>query len=225
MENSAFNTVVELIKTLHRPETFATWLSVGGIWVVTGIIFAETGLLFGFFLPGDSLLITTGVLCNPMNPSHVDGLSLIEFQVVLAVAAIVGDQLGYFLGSRLGHWVSARPDSFFFKKKHLADAHAFYEKYGIASIIACRFVPIMRTFVPFVAGMARMNYRKYLSWDIFGGLLWTQSLLLVGYYLGQTELANRLDKVIVIVIIVSTIPMLIGIAKKMLQKKPAGSQT
>lgn len=216
--------IIEFVKSLHRPETFATWLSIGGLWVVTGIIFAETGLLVGFFLPGDSLLITTGVLCNPANPNHVAGLSLIEFQVLLAVAAIIGDQLGYFLGSRLGHWVSARPDSFFFKKKYLDEAHAFYEKYGIASIIACRFVPIMRTFVPFAAGMAKMNYQKYLVWDIFGGLLWTQSLLLIGYYLGQTELANRLDKVIVIVIFVSVLPMVFGLAKKLLRKQ-AGSQT
>jgi membrane-associated protein len=213
------DTVLEFVKSLHRPETFTAWLSAGGIFVVTGIIFAETGLLLGFFLPGDSLLITTGVLCNPQNPNHLTGLSLIHFQIALTVAAIVGDQLGYFLGNRTGEWVSNRPDSLFFKKKHLKAAHEFYEKYGIASIIAARYVPIMRTFVPFVAGMAQMNYRKYLMWDIVGGVLWINSLLLIGYYLGQTELANRLDKVIVIVVLVSVLPMVVGVLKKMWQNR------
>lgn len=209
--------LIEFLKSLHNPETFTQWLSMGGLWVVTGIVFAETGLLLGFFLPGDSLLITTGVLCNPLNPNHITGLELIQFQVALTIAAIVGDQLGYFLGSRTGKFVASKPDSMFFKKKHLQAAHEFYEKYGIASIIAARFVPIMRTFVPFVAGMAGMNYRKYLAWDIVGGIVWINSLLMLGYYLGQTGWANRLDKLIVLVIFVSIIPMLVGVAKKILR--------
>jgi membrane-associated protein len=212
-------TLIEFVKSLHRPETFTAWLSAGGLFVVTGIIFAETGLLLGFFLPGDSLLITTGVLCNPLNPNHVLGLALVDFMVVLTVAAIVGDQLGYFLGARLGQWVSNRPDSLLFKKRHLVAAHEFYERYGIASIIAARYVPIMRTFVPFVAGMAQMNYRKYIMWDIVGGVLWINSLLLIGYYLGQTELANRLDKVIVIVIFVSVLPMVVGAGRKIWKER------
>ncbi len=211
--------ILHWIKSLHDPETFSMWLSTGGLFAVAGIIFAETGLLLGFFLPGDSLLITTGVLCNPANPHYIQGLSIVLFHVVLTVCAIVGDQLGYFLGLKTGESVYKRPDGRFFKKKYLDQAHAFYGRYGRMAIIACRFIPIMRTFVPFVAGAAEMPYRQYLMWDIIGGTLWINSLLAVGYYLGQTELANRLDKVIVIVIFVSVLPMVIGALKAWMGKQ------
>lgn len=206
--------LIDGLKSLHHPETFAAWLSSGGVILVTGIIFAETGLLLGFFLPGDSLLITAGVLSNPANPNAVPGLSLVTLQLALTVAAIVGDQLGYFLGRKTGEAIFKREDGMFFKKKYVVEAHEFYEKYGVAAIIACRFIPIFRTFVPFVAGVAKMNYPKYLRWDILGGFVWINSLLVVGYYLGQTELANRLDKIIVLVIFVSVLPVIIGGVRK-----------
>jgi membrane-associated protein len=214
--------LLEWVKSLHQTDTFQQWLSVGGIYVVTGIIFAETGLLFGFFLPGDSLLITTGVLCNPANPNHVVGLSISAFMASLTLAAIIGDQLGYYLGKKTGNAIYARPDGRFFKRQYLDRAHAFYAKYGVVAIIACRFVPIMRTFVPFVAGMARMPYAKFASWDILGGAVWINSLLIAGYYLGQTEMANRLDKIILIVIFVSVLPMVIGAAAKLIRKPQNG---
>jgi membrane-associated protein len=202
------------LKTLHQPDTMIQWLSVGGIYIVTAIVFAETGLLFGFFLPGDSLLITAGVLTNPHNPNHLIGVSTTEFAVALSVAAIVGDQVGYFLGHKTGELIYDRKDGLFFKKKHLVRARAFYDRYGVIAVIACRFIPILRTFVPFIAGVARMEYRRYLKWDIFGGLLWINSLLWLGYYLGQTEYADRLDKIIVLVIFVSILPILIGAMRK-----------
>ena len=208
------HSVVEFVKSLHNPDTFAQWLSTGGVIAVTGIIFAETGLLLGFFLPGDSLLITAGVLSNPLNPNAVPGLDLMKLQIALTLAAIIGDQVGYFLGRKTGDAIFTREDGFLFKKKHVIEAHAFYEKYGVAAIIACRYIPIFRTFVPFVAGVAKMEYRKYLKWDILGGVLWINSLLLVGYYLGQTQLANRLDKIIILVVFVSTMPVIIGGIKK-----------
>ena len=215
--------ILDWVKSLHNPETFAQWLSTGGVFVITAIIFAETGLLFGFFLPGDSLLITTGVLCNPANPNHVEGLSILSFQVMLVLAAIVGDQLGYFLGNRTGALVADRPDGLFFKKKYLTNAHLFYEKYGKAAIVLCRFIPIMRTFVPFVAGAAGMEYRKFVAWDIFGGFLWITSMLWIGYFLGQTGLANRLDKIILLVVFISVIPMALGLLKQIFKPlvKPA----
>ncbi len=206
--------LLEQIKSLHNPETFAHWLSSGGVMLVTAIIFAETGLLLGFFLPGDSLLITAGVLANPANPNAVPGLTLFTLQVALTAAAIIGDQVGYFLGRKTGDAIFTREDGFLFKKKHVIEAHAFYEKYGVMAIIACKFVPIFRTFVPFVAGVAKMEYRKYFQWDILGGILWINSLLIVGYFLGQTPLANRLDKIIVLVIFVSILPIIIGGIKR-----------
>lgn len=206
--------LIDQIKSLHNPETFAQWLSNGGVILVTSIIFAETGLLLGFFLPGDSLLITAGVLANPANPNAVPGLTLFSLQLALTVAAIVGDQVGYFLGRKTGEAIFTKEDSLFFKKKYVVEAHAFYEKYGVRAIIGCRFIPIFRTFVPFVAGVAKMDYRTYLQWDILGGILWINSLLITGYFLGQTELANRLDKIIVLVIFVSVLPIIIGGIKK-----------
>ncbi len=206
--------LIEQIKTLHNPATFAMWLSTGGVLLVTAIVFAETGLLLGFFLPGDSLLITAGVLANPANPNAVPGLVLFTLQVSLTIAAIAGDQVGYFLGRKTGDAIFKKEDGLFFKKKYVVEANAFYEKYGVAAIIACRFIPIFRTFVPFIAGVAKMDYRKYLQWDILGGTLWINSLLIVGYFLGQTSLANRLDKIIVLVIFVSVLPIVIGGVKK-----------
>lgn len=206
--------MIDFVRTLHNPETFATWLSTGGVILVTGIIFAETGLLLGFFLPGDSLLITAGVLSNPANPNSVPGLELINLQVALTLAAIIGDQVGYFLGRKTGEAIFTRNDGLLFKKKHVTEAHAFYEKYGVGAIIACRYIPIFRTFVPFIAGVAKMEYKKFLKWDMVGGFMWINSLLVVGYYLGQTTLANRLDKIIVLVIFVSVLPIIIGGVKK-----------
>ena len=202
--------LIDTLKSLHNPDTFAQWLSSGGVYFITAIIFAETGLLLGFFLPGDSLLITAGVLSNPANPNAVAGLSLITLQLVLTVAAIVGDQVGYFLGRKTGEAIFTKEDGMFFKKKYVREAHAFYEKYGVAAIIACRFVPILRTFVPFVAGVAKMEYKKYFRWDMLGGFLWINSMLTIGYFLGQTEFANRLDKIVVLVIFVSVMPIAIG---------------
>jgi len=204
------------IKSLHDPETFALWLSQGGVAIISLIIFAETGLLLGFFLPGDSLLITAGVFSNPANPNFIPGISVWTLALVLSFVAILGDQVGYFLGRKTGELVFERKDGLFFKKKYLHQARAFYDRYGIAAIIACRFVPILRTFVPFVAGVTKMNYSRYLKWDILGGALWINSMLCIGYFLGQTEFANRLDKVIVLVIFVSIIPMIVGALRRML---------
>lgn len=211
--------LLDWVKSLHHPETFALWLSQGGVYLIALIIFAETGLLLGFFLPGDSLLITAGVFSNPSNPNHIAGIDLASLALVLTVVAIIGDQVGYFLGRKTGEVIFDRKDGVFFKKKYLIQAKAFYDRYGIAAIIACRFVPILRTFVPFVAGVTRMDYPRFLKFDILGGALWINSMLCIGYFLGQTEFANRLDKVIVLVVIVSLIPMAVGILRKMFDAK------
>jgi membrane-associated protein len=202
------------LKEIHSAQGISQLVESGGLLVITAIIFAETGLLIGFFLPGDSLLITAGVLANPANPHHLKSLDIIWVNIILIIAAVVGDQVGYYLGRRAGDSIWQRPDGRFYKKKYLVDAHAFYEKNGAWSITAARYVPILRTFVPFVAGMARMSYKKFAFWNIFGGILWITSLLWAGYFLGQTKLANRLDKIIVVVVLVSTIPIFVGFLKK-----------
>lgn len=206
--------MLDWLKELHSAAGISRLIEAGGLIALIGIIFAETGLLVGFFLPGDSLLITAGVLANPGNPHHIAALDIAVLNVALAIAAIVGDQLGFVLGRKAGDRVWNRPDGKFYKRKHLEAAHAFYEKYGGPSVVAARYVPIMRTFVPFAAGMARMPYRNFVFWNIGGGILWITSLLWLGYYLGQTSLANRLDKIIVVVIFVSILPMVIAGLKK-----------
>jgi membrane-associated protein len=210
--------IFDKVKWLHSPEGISQIVGSGGLIALTIIVFAETGLLVGFFLPGDSILITAGVLANPANPNFVAALDIVQMNIVLAIAALAGNQVGYFLGHKVGDRIWERPDGRFYKKKNLVAAQEFYKKYGGFSVVAARYVPIIRTFVPFVAGMARMPYKKFVSWDIWGGILWITSLLWIGYYLGQTSLANRLDKIIVIVVFVSVLPMVLGVAKKYFSK-------
>lgn len=206
--------MLQWLSELHSSAGIARIVETGGLIALIAIIFAETGLLVGFFLPGDSLLITAGVLANPLNPNHISALDIVQLNLWLTVAAIVGDQVGFILGRKAGDSMWERPDGRFYKRKHLEAAHEFYKKYGGISVAAGRYVPIIRTFVPFAAGMARMPYRSFVFWNIGGGIVWITSLLWIGYYLGQTPLANRLDKIIVIVIFISILPMIIGGLKR-----------
>lgn len=217
--------MLEWIKGLHSAEGISGLIQAGGLYAITAIVFAETGLLVGFFLPGDSLLITAGVLANPQNPHHVESLSIVTLNLVLVCAACIGNQVGYYLGKKTGGKIWDRPDGRFYKRKHLESAQAFYEKHGGMAVIAARYVPILRTFVPFVAGMAKMPYRKFVLWDLVGGVLWITSLVWIGYYLGQTPLANRLDKLILLVIFVSILPIVIGALKNWLKKPATLSET
>lgn len=144
------------------------------------IVFAESGLFFGFFLPGDSLLVTAGLLAT-------QGYFKIEYLLpLLAFAAISGDQVGYWFGKRFGRRFFNKEKSLLFDKKHLDKAHAFYEKHGGKTIILARFIPIIRTFAPIVAGIAEMDYKKFISFNFVGGLAWACGMLLIGYFLGHT---------------------------------------
>ncbi len=209
------------VKTLHTSAGISEIIATGGWIALVVIIFAETGLLVGFFLPGDSLLITAGVLSNTLNPNHIPGLEPVFLNIVLVIAAILGDQTGYYLGLRTGPAIWNRPYSKLFKRKHLLAAQEFYKKYGGPSVVAARYVPIVRTFVPFLAGVARMPYRRFVFWNVLGGVLWITSLIWLGFYLGQTGFANRLDKLIVVVIGISLLPMIIGALKARFMKKSA----
>jgi membrane-associated protein len=166
------------------------------------IVFVETGMFVGFFLPGDSLLVTAGVFAG------AGQLKLAYLLSLVTLCAIAGDQLGYFIGRRAGKTLYERPDSRFFKKKHLERAHEFYETYGGKTIIFARFVPIVRTFCPPVAGAARMNYRHYLLYDIAGGIGWVWGMVLLGYTLGRTipNIDKRIHYVIAAVIVASFLP-------------------
>lgn len=194
--------ISDFIKAIYSFPELIAW---GGYVVLFAIIFAETGLLVGFFLPGDSLLVATGLFAAKGD------LNIIYLILSLSFAAILGDSFNYWIGRKAGHALFHREDSRFFKKKHLLAAQEFYEKHGGKTIILARFVPIIRTFAPTVAGIAEMNYKKFLSFNIFGGVLWVASMLLIGYFLGQLvpNIDKNIDKVIIIVILVSFIPLIV----------------
>lgn len=169
-----------------------------------GIVFAETGLLLGFFLPGDSLLFTAGILAAE---GYLD-ISLLL--IVLAGAAIIGDSVGYTIGRRLGPRIFSKEESLLFNKRHIAKAQAYFDKHGPKTIIIARFVPIVRTFAPTLAGVGNMHYGKFLTYNIIGGLLWVGSLTILGYYLGLK--VDNIEKYILpgvaVIIFISVIPYL-----------------
>lgn len=170
------------------------------------IVFAETGLLIGFFLPGDSLLIAAGLFAAK---GDMNILILIS---TLTVAAIVGDAVGFYIGRKLGPKLYNKEDSFFFRKKHLIAAHELYEKHGGKTIIIARFIPIIRTFAPTVAGAAEMNYFRFAMFNVIGGFLWVWSMLLGGFYLGRVfgdKINDYIHYLIIGVIFVSFIPIII----------------
>lgn len=173
-----------------------------GYALVTAIVFSETGLLAGFFLPGDSLLFVVGVLCG------AGKMDFLLVNALLMTAAIVGDATGYLLGRSAGKAAFARPDSRLFKREYLERTQAFYDKHGGKTIIYARFVPIVRTFAPFVAGIAGMSYRRFLSFNVFGGIGWVLGLTTMGYLLGGLEFVQKyFDKVILGIVGVSVLPV------------------
>ena len=199
------NTLVEFLHQLKDPRLL---VQAGGYVGLTAIIFSETGLLIGFFLPGDSLLVTAGLLST--QPQF--GLNLWLLGLLLTIAAIAGNSLGYAIGRYTGPRLFTRDDSLLFKKKHLYRAQAFYEKHGGKTLIIARFMPIVRTFVPVVAGLGAMNLRTYTAYNVLGAVLWIWSMLFVGYFLGRyiPGVEHHIEKVILVVIFLSLLPGIIS---------------
>jgi membrane-associated protein len=181
----------------------------GGTLLVCVIVFIETGFFVGFFLPGDSLLVTAGVFAATGN------LSLAKLLLLVPLCAIVGDQIGYWIGRKAGQALYRREDSFVFRKRHLVRAHAFYEKYGGKTVILARFVPVVRTFCPPVAGAAMMPYGRYVAFDVVGGIVWVGSMILGGYFLGSMipDIGKRIHYVIAAVIFLSLLPAVISVLR------------
>ncbi len=182
-----------------EPLTIIKTLGVAGVWFV---IFAESGLFFGFFLPGDSLLFTAGFLAS----QGVVGLSWLLVGAI--VAAIAGDSVGYAFGRRVGPKIFTREESFFFNKKHITRTQAFYEKYGKKTIVLARFVPIVRTFAPILAGVAGMNYRTFIAYNVGGGLAWVTLFVLGGFGLGALlpDAEKYLSLIVIAIIALSLAP-------------------
>ena len=189
-----------LISFLKQPETLIASVGLVGL---TFIIFAETGLLIGFFLPGDSLLFSAGLFAAA---GHI---AIWPMVWTLTAAAIVGDATGYWIGRKLGAKLYDRPDSFLFKRSHLEQTRSFYEKHGGKTIILARYVPIVRTFAPTVAGVAGMPYRSFAIYNVVGGFLWIWSLLFAGYLLGRTVpgIKDYIHVIVVGIVILSVMPI------------------
>ena len=181
----------------------------GGTLLVCLIVFVETGFFVGFFLPGDSLLVTAGVF------AATGQLRIGQLLLLVPLCAIVGDQIGYWIGRQAGGALYRREDSFIFRKRHLQRAHDFYEKYGGKTVILARFIPVVRTFCPPVAGAALMPYGRYFAYDVVGGLLWVGSMILGGYFLGLKvpNISENIHYVIAGVILLSVLPPAIGLLR------------
>ena len=198
----------ELFARLRDLPALVQWAGYVGLTI---IVFVETGLLFGFFLPGDSLLVTAGLVAS--DPAYgLNGENCPKQPDVEPVRGIGGDACGYNIGRVTGPRIFTREDSLFFHRKHLLRAQAFYEKHGGKTIILARFMPIVRTFSPVVAGAAQMRFKTYLAYNVVGAFLWIWSMLMIGFVLGRTVpgVAKHIEKVILVVIFLSILPGIIG---------------
>lgn len=189
----------------HQIYDVESLVRVGGLTALTIIVFTETGLLVGFFLPGDSLLVTAGIFAST---GH---LNLWTLNITLSLAAIVGDTVGYGIGAKAGPKILTREDSLFFNRKHLITTRDFYDRHGGFTIFIARFIPILRTFAPVVAGVGAMQYRRFIAYNVFGGIFWVLAMTLLGYFLGRAipNIQERIHLVIAIVIFLSLLPGII----------------
>ncbi|MCX5605293.1 VTT domain-containing protein [Streptomyces phaeochromogenes] len=194
-----------------------------GIWGLLLIVFAESGLLIGFFLPGDSLLFTAGLLIT----SNQLDFPLWAAVVLICIAAIVGDQVGYMFGKKVGPSLFTRPDSRLFKQENVVKAHEFFEKHGPKSLVLARFVPIVRTFTPIIAGVSGMKYRSFLIFNVVGGILWGAGVTLLGSWLGQIDFVKKnIEPILLLIVFISVVPIIIefmrarGKSKKNPQQQP-----
>lgn len=200
------SSILEFLRSLTDPERLILLLSTLlkgwlGYSALAAVVFAETGLLLGFFLPGDSLLFTVGVVsgAGELNIALINGL--------LMAAAMIGDTTGFWLGHHTGPRIFARKDSLFFKQEYVTRTKHFYDKYGGKTIIFARFVPVIRTFAPFMAGVSQMSYRRFLSFSVFGSVGWVFLMTMLGYELGSVPFVRKhFDAVVLLIIFVSLLP-------------------
>lgn len=205
------------IKDLLNPQFY---IEHGGLWMIIFIVFAETGLFAGFFLPGDALLFVTGIYSDQivtaaLFPSHNEWLDLSILWLLITIAGVIGNFVGYWFGRKSGPFLYERKDSFFFKKKHLMQAHDFYERNGGGAIIIARFVPFVRTFAPIVAGIVKMDRKKFAYYNFLGCILWVGSMLLGGHFLQRFimnqfnfDLKEHLEVIVIGIVVVTTFPVI-----------------
>ena len=211
--------ILHFLHSLYNPDGLKELVRSGGAPLICIIVLIETGFFVGFFLPGDSLLVTAGIF----SAAGVIPLKWLLLPVMLC--AIVGDQIGYWIGRSAGAALYRREDSLFFRRSHLQRAHDFYEKYGGRAVILARFVPIIRTFCPPVAGAAQMPYGRYFAYDVAGGILWGGGMILGGYFLGRQipNISENIHYVIAVVIFLSLLPPIIGLLRARFSGSPKPS--
>lgn len=198
-----------------NPETLLTTLGAIAFWVVLAIIFAECGLLIGFFLPGDSLLFIVGLFIA----SGAINVNIALACVLLFIAALVGNIVGYWIGAKAGPTIFRRPDSKLFKQEYVDHAHRFFDHYGPRAIVLARFVPIVRTFITVVAGVGRMDFRRYLIFSAVGAVLWAVGVTLLGYFLGNIEFVKaHIELILILVVVISVIPLIIEFIRHRLKR-------
>ncbi len=196
--------IYDLLKQLVDPESI---IKIGGISLLLFVIFAETGLFVGFFLPGDSLVFIAGIFCVS-HPEIMD-VNIIELELLMISAAVAGNVVGYWFGHRMGKRLYKRKDSFFFKKRHLETTKSYYDQNGRNTIIIGRFLPIIRTFAPIVAGIIKMDFKKFMIYNTLGAILWIGTFTTLGYYFGNIPwVQNNIGIIVIALIIITLIPLL-----------------
>lgn len=202
--------MLDFLKTLTDPQSIIHY---GGLWLLLFVVFAETGLLIGFFLPGDSLIFISGLLCA--TKPHLLGVAFVPLLLLLMAAAILGNMFGYWFGRKAGDALYKRKDSFFFRRKHLETTKTFYEKHGGKTLIMGRFLPIIRTFAPVLAGVIKVDFGLFMLYNVLGAVAWIGSFGSIAYFLGkrfpQTE--HYLGYIVVGLIVVTAIPVVITYVK------------
>lgn len=206
--------IFDFLKQLLNPESI---ISHGGIYLLLIVVFAETGLFVGFFLPGDSLLFTAGLLCS----AGVLDIHPVFLIILIILAAVTGNMLGYSFGKRVGPLLFKRKSGFFFRQEQLTAAHDFYIKHGKKTIILSRFLPVVRTFAPIIAGIVKLDYHKFFLFSLAGAFLWVCTLVLTGYFMGKyvPGTKNYLEYIVIFLIVITSIPFIYNYIKKKFGKR------
>lgn len=202
------DTIIEFFQNLTSPEWIA---NNGGLWLIAFIVFAETGLFIGFFLPGDALIFITGTIVAKANtPTENHFINLLFWIGVLTLCAIIGNIVGYWFGKKSGNYLFERRDTWLFKKRHIHQAKEFYDKRGPFAVVVARFFPVIRTFAPIIAGVVKMDYKKFYFFNVLGALLWIASFTTAGFFLGQNAwVKEHFEYIIIGLVAVTSIPVII----------------
>ncbi len=214
--------LLQILMEFHWTQLFQPqfYIEHGGLWLILFVVYAETGLFAGFFLPGDSLLFVAGIystnIANEFIPTGNEYLDILQLMILISIAGILGNATGYWFGKRVGHTMHDWKDNFFFKKRFLTQAHDFYEKHGGGAIIIARFIPIVRTFAPIVGGIVEMDKKKFIFFNIVGSVAWVSSMLIAGHFLQKWILSQfgfdlklHLEVIVLAIVFVTTAPVII----------------